>query len=76
MQNLISNTLGEEFYIYGKHNSRDSLFNQIIKSSKKNGERINVTSKLTRDYLHIKKISKLLLNLVFKKKILTNKYLF
>ena len=26
---------GRIFYIYGKHNSRDTLFNQIIKSSKK-----------------------------------------
>ena len=61
-------TWGRIFYIYGKHNSRDSLFNQIIKSSKKNGERINVTGNLIRDYLHIKKISKIIIKLSLQKK--------
>ncbi len=59
---------GRIFYIYGKHNSRDTLFNQIIKSSKKNGKKINVTGNLIRDYLHIKEISKIIIKLSFLKK--------
>ena len=50
------------------HNSRDTLFNQIIKSSKKRGEEINVTGNLVRDYLHIKEISKIIVQLTLKKK--------
>lgn len=61
-------TWGRIFYIYGKHNSRDTLFNQIIKSSKKRGEEINVTGNLVRDYLHIKEISKIIVQLTLKKK--------
>ena len=68
---------GRIFYIYGKHNSRDTLFNQIINSSKKNRKKINVTGNLIRDYLHINEISKIIIQLSLqKKKYWYNKYLF
>ena len=59
---------GRIFYIYGKHNSRDTLFNQIINSSKKNRKKINVTGNLIRDYLHINEISKIIIQLSLQKK--------
>ncbi len=61
-------TWGRIFYIYGKHNSRDTLFNQVINSSKKKGKTVNVTGNLIRDYLHIKEISKIIIQLSLQKK--------
>ena len=52
-------TWGRIFYVYGKHNSRLTLYNQILDSSKKNLE-ITINGKLVRDYLHVDKISKII----------------
>ena len=62
-------TWGRIFYIYGRHNSRATLYNQILESSKKNNQKINVTGNLVRDYLHIDEISKIIIELSLKKKI-------
>ena len=59
---------GRIFYIYGKHNSRATLYNQILNSSKKKNKEIEVYGNLVRDYLNIDKISKIIINLIFKKK--------
>ena len=61
-------TWGRIFYIYGKHNSRATLYNQILNSSKKNNQKINVYGNLERDYLYINEVSKIIINLVSKKK--------
>jgi len=59
---------GRIFYIYGKHNSRNTLYNQILESSKKNREEINVSGGLIRDYLHMDDISKIIVRLSLNKK--------
>lgn len=58
---------GRIFYVYGKHNSRLTLYNQILDSSKKNSE-ISINGKLVRDYLHINRISKIIVDLSLKRK--------
>jgi len=58
---------GRIFYVYGKHNSRLTLYNQILDSSKKNLE-ITINGKLVRDYLHVNRISKIIVDLSLKRK--------
>ena len=60
-------TWGRIFYVYGKHNSRNTLYNQVIESSKKNREKIKVSGNKIRDYLHINQISKIITSLTLKK---------
>lgn len=61
-------TWGRIFYIYGKHNSRATLYNQILNSSKKSSNKINVYGNLVRDYLYIDQMSKIIINLASKNK--------
>jgi nucleoside-diphosphate-sugar epimerase len=58
---------GRIFYVYGKHNSRLTLYNQILDSSKRNLE-IKINGKLVRDYLHVNRISKIIVDLSLKRK--------
>jgi dTDP-6-deoxy-L-talose 4-dehydrogenase (NAD+) len=58
---------GRIFYVYGKHNSRLTLYNQILDSSKRNLE-ITINGKLVRDYLHVNRISKIIVDLSLKRK--------
>lgn len=59
-------TWGRIFYIYGKHNSRATLYNQIIASDKNNDE-VKVQGSLIRDYLHINELVKIIYKLTLKK---------
>jgi len=61
-------TWGRIFYIYGKHNSRPTLYNQVLKSSKKNNSKITVFGNILRDYLHINVISKIIIFLILARK--------
>ena len=60
-------TWGRIFYIYGKHNTRNTLYNQIINSSKKESSKITVSGNKIRDYLHIKQVCKIIMDLSLKK---------
>jgi len=60
-------TWGRIFYVYGKHNSRHTLFNQLLYSSKKN-IKLNVNGNLIRDYLHIDQVSKIIVNLCIQRR--------
>ena len=61
-------TWGRIFYIYGKHNSRSTLYNQILESPKNNSV-VNVQGNLIRDYLHINELVKLIYRISLKKNI-------
>jgi nucleoside-diphosphate-sugar epimerase len=58
---------GRIFYIYGKHNTRNTLYNQVINSSKEKNNKIFVSGNKIRDYLHIKKVCQIIINLSLKK---------
>lgn len=60
-------TWGRIFYVYGKHNSRSNLYNQILESSKKK-IKLTVYGNLVRDYLFIDQISKIIINLCLQEK--------
>lgn len=59
-------TWGRIFYVYGKHNSRATLYNQILESDKNNNE-VKVQGNLIRDYLHINELVKLIYKISLKK---------
>jgi nucleoside-diphosphate-sugar epimerase len=60
-------TWGRIFYIYGKHNTRDTLYNQVLKSAIKRNDKITVSGNKIRDYLHIKEVCKIIIGLSLKK---------
>jgi nucleoside-diphosphate-sugar epimerase len=60
-------TWGRIFYVYGEHNSRPTLFNQILDSYNKNFY-LSIRGNLVRDYLYIDEISKIIVALSLKKK--------
>jgi dTDP-6-deoxy-L-talose 4-dehydrogenase (NAD+) len=59
---------GRIFYIYGKHNSRSTLYNQILESSHKNSIKLKIYRNLIRDYLSIDQVSKIIISLSLKMK--------
>lgn len=61
-------TWGRIFYIYGKHNSRSTLYNQILETPK-NNRVVNVQGDLIRDYLHINELVKLIYRISLKKNV-------